>query len=69
VNGFCQQVAATLPEEPPVEETLESPALIRLAMSKGQIELIRVVSMDAARFAELGKRGEDTLAVMSREAG
>jgi hypothetical protein len=69
VNGFCQQVAAALHEELPVEEALESSALIRLSMSKGQIELIRVVSMDAARFAELGKRGEDRLAVMSPETG
>jgi len=72
VNGIFQQVAATLPEEPPVEETLRKygSTLIRLAMSKEQIALIRVVSMEAAKFPELGKRfyelgpkrGEETLA-------
>jgi TetR/AcrR family transcriptional regulator, mexJK operon transcriptional repressor len=72
MNGIFQQVAATLPEEPPVEETLRKygSTLIRLAMTKEQIALIRVVSMEAAKFPELGKRfyelgpkrGEETLA-------
>jgi TetR/AcrR family transcriptional regulator, mexJK operon transcriptional repressor len=71
MNGIFQRVAATLPEEPPVEETLRKfgSTLIRLAMSKEQIALIRVVSMEAAKFPELGKRfyelgpkrGEETL--------
>jgi TetR/AcrR family transcriptional regulator of autoinduction and epiphytic fitness len=71
MNGIFQQVAATLPEEPPVEETLRKygSTLMRLAMSKEQIALIRVVSMEAAKFPELGrrfyelgpKRGEETL--------
>jgi TetR/AcrR family transcriptional repressor of mexJK operon len=72
INGIFQQVAATLPEEPPLDETLRKfgSTLVRLAMSKEQIALIRVVSMEAAKFPELGKRfyelgpkrGEETLA-------
>src|SRR5260370_40890708 len=56
VNGIFQQVAATLPEEPPVEETLRKygSTLIRLAMTKEQIALIRLVSMEAAKFPEMG---------------
>ena len=58
IDGIFQQVAGTLPEERPIEETLQKfgSALIRLALSKEQIALIRVVSMEAARFPELGKR-------------
>jgi TetR/AcrR family transcriptional repressor of mexJK operon len=58
INGIFQQVAGSLPEERPIEETLQKfgSALIRLALSKEQIALIRVVSMEAARFPELGKR-------------
>jgi TetR/AcrR family transcriptional repressor of mexJK operon len=58
IDGIFQQVAGSLPEERPIEETLQKfgSALIRLALSKEQIALIRVVSMEAARFPELGKR-------------
>ena len=58
INGIFQQVAGSLPEERPIEETLQKfgSALIRLALSKEQIALIRVVSMEAAKFPELGKR-------------
>ena len=58
IDGIFQQVAGTLPEERPIEETLQKfgSALIRLALSKEQIALIRVVSMEAAKFPELGKR-------------
>ena len=58
INGIFQQVAGTLPDERPIEEALQKfgSALIRLALSKEQIALIRVVSMEAARFPELGKR-------------
>jgi TetR/AcrR family transcriptional repressor of mexJK operon len=58
IDGIFQQVAGTLPEERPIEETLQKfgSALIRLALSQEQIALIRVVSMEAARFPELGKR-------------
>ena len=58
IDGIFQQVAGSLPEERPIEETLQKfgSALIRLALSKEQIALIRVVSMEAAKFPELGKR-------------
>jgi TetR/AcrR family transcriptional regulator, mexJK operon transcriptional repressor len=58
IDGIFQQVAGSLPEERPIEETLQKfgSALIRLALSQEQIALIRVVSMEAARFPELGKR-------------
>jgi TetR/AcrR family transcriptional regulator, mexJK operon transcriptional repressor len=58
INGIFQQIAGSLPEERSIEESLQQfgSALIRLALSKEQIALIRVVSMEAARFPELGKR-------------
>src|SRR5712664_830812 len=58
MTGIFQQVAGSLPEERPIEETLRNfgSALIRLAMSKEQIALVRVVSMESAKFPELGKR-------------
>ena len=72
MNRIFQQVSESLPENPPVEETLCNfgLALARLALTKEQIALLRVVSMESARFPELGrqffelgpKRGEETLA-------
>ena len=72
MTSIFQQVAGSLPEEPPIENTLRNfgSALIRLALSKEQIALVRVVSMESARFPELGKRfyelgpkrGEEALA-------
>jgi len=72
MTGIFQQVAASLPEEPPIEETLRNygAALIRHALSKEQVALVRVVGMESAKFAELGKRfyelgpksGEEVLA-------
>jgi hypothetical protein len=72
MTGIFQQVAGSLPEERPIEETLRNfgSALIRLAVSKEQIALVRVVSMESAKFPELGKRfyelgpkrGEEALA-------
>lgn len=58
IDGIFQQVAGSLPEERPIEETLQKfgSALIRLALSKEQIALVRVVSMEATKFPELGKR-------------
>jgi AcrR family transcriptional regulator len=77
INGIFQQVAGSLPEERPIEEALQKfgSALIRLALSKEQIALIRVVSMEAARFPELSKRfyelgpkrAEETLAAYFRK--
>jgi hypothetical protein len=58
--------------EPPIEESLRNygATLIRLALSKEQLALLRVVSMESAKFPELGKhfcelgpkRGEEILA-------
>jgi TetR/AcrR family transcriptional regulator, mexJK operon transcriptional repressor len=72
MNDIFQQVAASLPEEPPVEETLRNfgSALIGFFLSKEQVALVRMVSMESAKFPELGKRfyelgpkrGEETLA-------
>ena len=72
MNRIFQQVSQSLPEDPPIEEALRnfSLALVRLALTKEQIALVRVVSMESARFPELGrrffelgpKRGQDTLA-------
>jgi len=58
VSGIFHHVAASLPDEPPTEETLRDfgSALIRFALSKEQIALVRVVSMESAKFPELGKR-------------
>jgi TetR/AcrR family transcriptional regulator of autoinduction and epiphytic fitness len=72
MTGIFRQVAASLPEEPPIEDTLRNfgAAVIRLALSKEQVALVRVVSMESAKFPELGKRfyelgpkrGEEALA-------
>ena len=72
MTGIFSQVAASLPEEPPIEDTLRNfgAALMRLALSKDQVALLRVVSMESAKFPELGKRfyelgprrGEEALA-------
>jgi TetR/AcrR family transcriptional regulator of autoinduction and epiphytic fitness len=58
MTGIFQAVAAALPENPPIEQTLHNfgSALIRLALSEDQIKLVRVVSMESAKFPELGKR-------------
>lgn len=52
------EAAAGLPEEPPVAETLRSyaAALIRAVLSKDQLALVRVISMESVNFPELGKR-------------
>jgi TetR/AcrR family transcriptional repressor of mexJK operon len=72
MTGVFQQFAASLPEDPPIEDTLRNfgSALIRIAISKQQLGLVRVISMEAAKFPELGKRyyelgpkrGEEALA-------
>lgn len=53
-----QEAAAGLPEEPPVAETLRNyaAALIRGVLSKDQLALVRVISMESVNFPELGKR-------------
>jgi TetR/AcrR family transcriptional repressor of mexJK operon len=77
MNFIFKQVVASLPEEPPVEETLSNfgSATIKFLLSKEQIALVRVVSMESAKFPELGKRfyelgpkrGEEALAVYLRK--
>jgi len=58
MNDIFRQVAASLPEEPPVEETLRNfgSALMGFVLSKEQVALVRMVSMESAKFPELGKR-------------
>jgi TetR/AcrR family transcriptional regulator, mexJK operon transcriptional repressor len=53
-----QEAAAGLPDEPPVAETLRNyaAALIRAALSKEHLALVRVISMESVNFPELGKR-------------
>lgn len=72
MNAIFHEVSQWLPEEPPVEETLRNfgLAVVELALTKDQTALVRVVSMESARFPALGKlffelgpkRGETTLA-------
>ncbi len=72
MNDIFQQVAGSLPEEPPVEQTLRNfgSALIGFVLSKEQVALVRMVSMESGKFPELGKRfyelgpkrGEEALA-------
>lgn len=72
MNAIFREVSQWLPEEPPVEETLRNfgLAVVERALTKDQTALVRVVSMEAARFPALGKlffelgpnRGETTLA-------
>jgi TetR/AcrR family transcriptional regulator, mexJK operon transcriptional repressor len=58
MTGIFQQFASSLPEDLPIEDTLRDygSALIRVALSKEQLALVRVISMEAAKFPELGKR-------------
>ena len=58
MTGIFNKVAASLPQEPPIEDTLRNfgAAVIRLALSKEQVALVRVVSMESTKFPELGKR-------------
>jgi TetR/AcrR family transcriptional repressor of mexJK operon len=66
------QVTASLPNDAPVEETLYTfgADLIRLALSQDQIALVRVITMESAKFPDLGrrfyelgpKRGEEAIA-------
>jgi TetR/AcrR family transcriptional regulator, mexJK operon transcriptional repressor len=72
MTKIFRQVAGSLPEEPPMEEALRQfgAALVKFALSKEQVTLVRVISMEAAKFPELGKRfyelgpkrGEEVLA-------
>ena len=52
------EVSTAMPISSPIEETLKEygSRLLRLALSEDQIALLRVVSMESARFPELGER-------------
>jgi TetR/AcrR family transcriptional repressor of mexJK operon len=58
MNFVFSQVSAALPIDAPIESTLKdfSSRLLQLALSKDQIVLLRVVSMESNRFPELGQR-------------
>ncbi len=58
MTRIFQPFASSLPEDPPIEDTLRSSgaALIRVALSKKQVALVRVISMESTKFPELGKR-------------
>jgi hypothetical protein len=79
MTGIFKEVVAALPEEVPVEEALRNFGLaaVRFVLSKEQVALVRVVSMESAKFPELGKRfyelgpkrGEEALAAyLTRQA-
>ena len=50
--------ATTLQPELPIEQTLKDYGfrLMQLALSENQLGMIRVISMEASRFPDLGKR-------------
>ena len=58
MTSIFERMAGTLPEEPPVGRTLHNfgLALIHDALSRNQIALARVVSMEADKFPEVAKR-------------
>lgn len=58
MNLIFDQVATSLPIDPPIEGTLKEfgSRLLKLALSKEQIALLRVVSMESSRFPELAER-------------
>ena len=58
MNAIFSQVSTTLPVDPPIERTLKyyGLSLLRLAISKDQVALLRVVSMECTRFPKLAER-------------
>lgn len=58
MDSVFSHVAMTLPFDPSVEKTLKDYglSLLRLAVSKDQIALLRVVSMECTRFPKVGER-------------
>ncbi len=58
MNLIFSQVATALPIDAPIESTLKEfgSRLLQLALSKDQVALLRVVSMESVRFPELGER-------------
>ena len=77
MNLVFSQVSTALPTDAPIESTLKKfgARLLQLALSKDQIVLLRVVSMESKRFPELGehfydlgpRRGINQLAHYMRE--
>ncbi len=58
MNLIFSQVSTALPIDAPIETTLKEFGcrLLQLALSKDQVALLRVVSMESSRFPELGER-------------
>jgi TetR/AcrR family transcriptional regulator of autoinduction and epiphytic fitness len=58
MNVIFSQVSTTLPVDPPIDRTLNDfgLSLLRLAISKDQVALLRVVSMESTRFPKLAER-------------
>ena len=58
MNAIFSQVSTTLPVDPPIERTLKDfgLSLLRLAISRDQVALLRVVSMESTRFPKLAER-------------
>ncbi len=58
IDVLFGQVTMTLPIDPPLEQTLKEYGLhyLQMAISKDQVALLRVVSMECKRFPKLGRR-------------
>jgi len=56
MDAVFSQVSSALPLDPPIEETLRhfGAQLLRSALSKDQIALLRMVGMESRRFPKLG---------------
>jgi TetR/AcrR family transcriptional repressor of mexJK operon len=58
MTGMFDLISSALPQEPPLAETLREfgGRLLRNALSKEQVALVRVISMESAKFPRLGER-------------
>jgi TetR/AcrR family transcriptional regulator of autoinduction and epiphytic fitness len=58
MNAIFSQVSTTLPVDGPIEKTLKDfgLSLLQFAISKDQVALLRVVSMESTRFPKLAER-------------
>jgi hypothetical protein len=56
MDAVFSQVSGALPLDPPIEDTLRhfGAQLLRSALSKAQIALLRMVGMESRRFPKLG---------------
>jgi len=72
MTGMFDLILSALPQDPPLAKTLSEfgSRLLRNALSKEQVALVRVISMESAKFPRLGelffelgpKRGQASLA-------